>query len=294
MKIGSFTLSKMQNDAQGRLSGAGEKVVKLEDSLKQRMGKKTRGTLIGGIIVTLLWTVLYIIVYAFCREFALHAIFSLLAIASSVLLVLFVLIGSFVELSYYGTILSAQSKLAKLRGRVESAKRNLHGNYNNYMQRERSGWEMPLQAGQPVEEEVRQLEKQLSGLESVRSGFVNGVKNALYYIATVAWTVMGSGFVFELVYPLVESDVEEKTARIICYIAIALACVGAVLVAKLIWGKTDCSVKNITLLGTLNGPVIFAALALVAILVVLAVQLIIAAAGVIIAAVIAISCCCGG
>jgi len=289
----SFTLKKMQSDAQDRFSRVSGKIDTVADTLKRRLGGKSRGALVGGFVISIVWAIAYCILYAVMRE-ANHPLVTLVTLGTSVLLVVFAIIGNVVSLSYYGAILNAEAKLGKLRNRVESAKRSLSADMTNCMSRGASGWEMPLQPGSSVEEEVRKIESSLSGLEKVSGGFVNGVKNVLYYIATVGWTVAGSFLFYQLLLPLVEDEVSDKTANIVFYIAMLIACVGAVIVAKLIWGKTECSVKNLTLLGTLNGPVVFLALALIVILVVLAVKLIIAALGIIIAAIVAISCCCGG
>lgn len=289
-----FSLNKLQSDAQDKLSKLTEWIGTVHDGLKRRMGGRSRGSMIGGIIMNAVWLVIYVILYAVCREAAFHPLISLLSVAASVLLILFMVIGGFVEMGFYGTVLRSESRLIKLKNRVESAKRNLHGDMKTYNDRMAMAWEQPLQPGEPLEEELRQIETQLTGVQNVESGFVHGMKNAMYYVTTVAWTIMGSGLIYNLIYPLVEGDVSEKTANIVSWILILLGCVGAVLVAKLLWGKTDCRVKNLTLLGTLSGPVVFALLAVVAILLVLAVKLILAAIGFIIAAVIAFSCCCGG
>lgn len=286
-------LKKMRNDAQDRLSRTAEKIDAAADTLKQRMGGASRGSLIGGFVVNILWAAAYCVLYALVRRFC-HPLAALVTLGVSLLLVLFCVIGNVASLSFYGAILNAESRLGKLKSRVESAKRSLGGDLNACMARSAEGWEQPIQPGEPVEEELRRIESATAGMEAVSGGFVNGVKNVLYYVSTVCWTVSGAFLGYELLLPLVEDDVSEKTANVVFVIAMLVACVGAVIAAKLIWGGTGCRVKNLTLLGTLNGPVVFLVLGLLVILVVLAVQLILAALGVIIAAIVAISCCCGG
>ena len=77
-------------------------------------------------------------------------------------------------------------------------------------------------------------------------------------------------------------------------IGMALACVAAVLLSKLLWGKTDCSVTNVTLLATMSGPLAFLALVLVIVLAIAVVQLVLAIAAVAIAGVCLIGSISGG
>lgn len=83
------------------------------------------------------------------------------------------------------------------------------------------------------------------------------------------------------------------TNPILFVIGLLITVVGEIILAKMVWSKTDCSVTNTTLFIAAVGPVMFLALVVVAtllvMLVVLAVSILIAIAGVILAG----ACVCG-
>ncbi len=293
MSLRSNNLNKLQAEAQTKLEALLAKINKTDDMLKDRLGGKGRGALIAGMFVSVLWAVIYCVLYGVLREKA-HPLLMLVTLGVSVLLTLFLLIGNLVQVKYYGTILKARSRLLGMRNQVESAKRALSAELATYRAAENNGWKLQLKPGQPVENQLRQIESQISGLQAASGGFIHGVKNVLYYIATVAWTVVCCMALTDVAMGILSDQISEKASNVICIIALILACIGAVIAAKIIWGATDCKVKNVTIFGTFCGPVVFALLILVVVLAILAFQLLMAALSFIIAAVVVLSCCCGG
>ena len=75
-----FSLNKLQNDAQEKLGKLTERIDTVHDGLKRRMGGRSRGTMIGGIIMNAVWLIIYVILYAFCREAAFHPLISLISL----------------------------------------------------------------------------------------------------------------------------------------------------------------------------------------------------------------------
>lgn len=92
------------------------------------------------------------------------------------------------------------------------------------------------------------------------------------------------------IYP---DPIDYSTVNTLCTIGLVITVIGEIILAKMVWGKTDCSVTNATLFIAAAGPLMFLALiaaaTLIVMLVMLAIAIVVAIAGVVIAG----ACVCG-
>lgn len=142
----------------------------------------------------------------------------------------------------------------------------------------------------------------MTSMESLKTGFLNGAKNVFYYAAVVMITIAGCVALFptggEIMTGISGESLSGDTITTLNVIALIIVGVGEVILAKLVWSKTDCVVTNTTLFIMALGPVAFLALIAVATLLVMLViglvSIVLAILGVVAVGAIAIGCLCGG
>ena len=289
----SFTLDQMMKDAQAQMTKTGERLNAIDATLNDRLGGRSRLGMLGAVIVSVAWGAAFLFAYCYFNAYIPEP-FGLPLLGVSLALVVFVIIGDFVHLKYYGTILNAQERLTQLRSRVEMGQSGLPGNLRAFMDRRNAQWEMPLEAGSSINQEANQIEAQLAGMETLSSGLIAKIKDFLYYVTCIAWAGVGSYALFDYVASFDFLDFEYDTVHTIMIIAMVVACIIEILIAKMIWGMTNCEVGNVTLFATAVGPLIFVALILLVALVIVVVQIVLYIAGIAIAAICLFGSICGG
>ena len=154
-----------------------------------------------------------------------------------------------------------------------------------------NGWYYPLTAGTSIYEEAALIEETMNSMESLKGGLINGLKNFLYFTVVISITGVGSWALFgtaaQIISGIYGKSMDSDILMTLCIIALLIVEVGEVILAKIMWGKTECSVTNITLLMAPSGPVLFLALitvaAVIVMLVVMAVSVVIALAAAVLA-----------
>ena len=189
------------------------------------------------------------------------------------------LADNFVKLGFYGKLLDFKSEVGSLGDQIARGKASLAADLEELLAARKKGWDMPLSIMPSVPLRAREIGEEVSRLTELSTGFLNGLKNVMYYVTGVVITVVGSLALFDLADEIV--GVEQYWY----YIAMAVACVAEVIFMRFIWSRTHCQVTGVTMLTTLAGPVLFAlviaaaAIALIALGVALAIGAIIAVLG---------------
>ena len=135
----SFTLQKMTEDAKKQFDQAASRINGIESTLERRLDGKSRGNLILTLIFSVLWGAAYVYAYTFVLKRAesipeLIPKMALVTLIASLVLVAAIAAGDFLQLKYYGTILSAKDKLVRLRSRVETGRSSMAGNTKTFLQ----------------------------------------------------------------------------------------------------------------------------------------------------------------
>ncbi len=304
MDLHNITIERYADDAKEQFSQTSNRLSEIESSFVSRMGGKTMGGLFFSLIFTFVWVVAFMGVAYFFSDYLFRP--ALIAtLISLAILVFFMIIDNALSFSYYGKISGHKKSVTLLKNRVNSVRDAINANQNAFMASRSKGWSYSLKPAPSIYAEANNIETTISGIRSLESGFVNGVKNVFFYLSVVLVTGMGSYALFPVaknlmssIAELVEGELSEKTLNILCIVAAVIILIATVLIARAIWGGTNCSVTSVTLLALLVGPPAFLLFILIAALlvalVVFLVSLVLAIAAVVIGGAIAIGCLCGG
>lgn len=290
----SDNANKQFNEMQSRLS-------KIENSFQTRMNGKTMGGLIGAFIGTLCWLAAFIAGTIVIKPMVdgKLLLFSFIVVMG---LILFMLIDNIINFSYYGKINNYKSSVSQLQNRVSIGKSSIKSNHDAFMGAKSKEWNFLLNAGTSIPGEATSIEATMTNMESLRKGFINGAKNVFYYAAVVMITIVGCMALFpkgsEIMCGISNESISESTLMTLNVIALILVGVGEIILAKIVWSKTDCAVTNITLFIMALGPIAYLALIAIATLLVMLVigivSIIIAILAVVVIGAIVVGCLSGG
>ena len=292
----NISLQMYADSAKKEFDASESRLSKIEGSFQTRMDGKTTSGLIGAMIGTLCWLVVFCIFFWLIKGYVDSAIY-LICFVVSLALIVSLFIDEFIGLSYYGKISSYKKDITQLKKRVSIGKTNIKSNQEIFMESRSDGWHHPLSVGTSIPEEATSIESTINGMESLKGGFINGLKNFLFFTFAIAITAVGSWALFgiagEIMTGIYPDPIDSSTVNTLCTIGLLITVVGEIILAKLVWSKTDCSVTNITLFIVAAGPLIFLVLiavaTLIVMLVMMAIAVIIAIAGIAIAG----ACICG-
>lgn len=264
----SNSANKQFGDMQSRLS-------EIENSFQTRMNGKTTGGLVGSLIGTIAWLAAFIACAVFARNMV-DSTMLLIAMAIAGGLILFMLIDNIMDFSYYGKIASYKNSISQLQNRVSIGKNSIKSNHDAFMASRTKGWNYLLNAAPSIPEEATSVETTMTNMESLKKGFISGAKNFFFYATVVAITVVGCVALFptgsSIITGITGESISSDTLMAFNVIGLIVTGVGEIILAKLVWSKTDCNVTNTTLFIVALGPIAFLALLLVATLLVMLVM----------------------
>lgn len=265
----NITLQQQAEIAEKQFTETESQLSKIEGSFVARAQGKTKGKLVGAVFGTLLWIVA-------CGAAAgytvgMNELMRGICLGVVIVLLVFMLLDEFVGFSYYGKILSYKDKILQLKSRINMGKVSIRSNQDAFMGTRSAGWDYPLAAGKSIPEEAASLENSINGMETLKGGFINGVKNFLYYVAAIAITVVGSyslfgvaaGIMDGLVSGALDEHVNGGTARTLCIVGLVAAVIIEIVLAKLAWSASDCRVTNKNMFVLVAAPLVFLAVILV-------------------------------
>lgn len=292
----NISLQKYADTANQEFSETENRLSQIVGSFETRMNGKSKAGIIGSMFATICWAVAVCVFFGYIRGYVdgtLHLI--CLGLALALLVTLF--IDETVNFSYYGKISSYKDNINQLKSRVSIGRSSIKSNQDAFMKSRSNGWRHPLSAGTSIPEEATSIESTINGMESLKGGFINRLKNFLFFTFAIAITAVGSWALFgtagDIMTGISGESIDYSTVNTLCAIGLLITVVGEIILAKMVWSKTDCSVTNTTLFIAAVGPLLFLALvsisALLVMLVVWVVGILIAIVGVVIAG----ACICG-
>lgn len=292
----NISLQKYADSANQKFNESESRLSQIEGSFQTRMNGKTTGSLVGAMFGTVCWLVAFCVFFWYIRGYVDNTI-GLICFGISLALVASLIIDEIISFSYYGKISSYKNNITQLKNRVSVGGSSIKSNQDTFMKSRANGWRHPLSVGTSIPKEAASIESTINGMESLKGGFINGLKNFLFFTFAIAITAVGSWALFgtagEIMTGISGEDIDGDTIMTLCIIGLLITVVGEIILAKMVWGKTDCSVTNTTLFIAAVGPVMFLALVLVATLLVMLVMWAIAIVIAIGAVVIAGACVCG-
>lgn len=263
----NVSLQKYVDSANQKFNESESRLSEIEGSFQTRMNGKTTGGLIGSMFGTACWLVAFCVFFWYIRGYV-DEMLSLVCLGIAVVLIISLFIDEIIGLSYYGKISSYKNNITQLNNRVSVGRSSIQSNQDAFMKARDNGWHYPLSVGTSIPEEAATIENTINGMESLKGGFINGLKNFLFYTFVVAVTGVGSwalvGTVEEIITSITGESISSDALMTLCVIGLVVVEVGVVILAKMLWSHTDCTVTNTTLLITPLGPVLFVILAAVA------------------------------
>lgn len=275
----NISLHKYADVAERNFAGSENQLAKIEATFQTKMNGKTTGGMVKSLLGTICWLVTSC---AFCWYARNHVDTTLLLICFCILMmtILALLAEKISDFSYYGKILSGKNSIVQLRNRIRVGKGLIRSNQDDLMKAGLDGWNHPLPVGTSIFQEATSIENDINRMESLKGGFINRIKDTLFFTSAVTITGIGSWLLLgtaEKIFINITSRLQglepggegSAALKVVCIIGIVIVEVGEVLLAKLAWSKTDCSVTNETLLIVPLGPVLFLALSVIASLIVM-------------------------
>ncbi len=263
----SIMLDTYSNNANKQFCNMQSRLSEIENSFQTKMDGKTTIGLVGSLIGTIAWLAVYIVCAVLVRNIV-DSTLLLIAVAIIGVLILFMLIDNIMDFSYYGKIASYKNSISRLQSRVRIGKDSIKSNHDEFMNSRARGWDFFLNAAQSIPEEASSFETTMSNMEALKKGFVNSAKNFFFYASVVAITVVGCVALFPsgsyIITSITHESFSSDTLMTFNVIALLVIGVGELVLAKLVWSKTDCNVTKETLLISVLGPIAFLGLITVA------------------------------
>ena len=187
------------------------------------------------------------------------------------LLLLILLIDEITSLCYYGKFSRHKKRISMLKTRVQIGKNSIGMSKEEIYNSRQKGYEYELKAGDSIPEKAIDIENTMANMQSLSGNLLPTLKNVLFFSDVVIITICGSSAIFGMVSEMVNGitnsffseQCESETLVALMWCGVFLACLVEILIAKLIWGQTNCSVNNKTLIAGVLGPLAFIMIMLV-------------------------------
>lgn len=292
----NISLQKYADTANQKFSETENRLSQISGSFETRMNGKSKAGIIGSMIATICWAVAVCVFFGYIRGYV-DGTLSLVCLGIAFALLVTMLIDEIINFSYYGKISSYRDNINQLKNRISIGRSSIKSNQDTFMKSRSNGWHHPLSVGTSIPEEATSIESTINGMESLKGGFINGLKNLLFFTFAIAITAVGSWALFgtagEIMMGFSGESMDYDTINTLCGIGLVITVIGEIILAKMVWSKTDCSVTNTTLFIAAVGPIMFLALVAIAtllvMLVVWAISIVIAIGAVVLAG----ACICG-
>lgn len=292
----NISLQKYADTANQKFSETENRLTQIAGSFETRMNGKSKAGIIGSMFGTICWAVAVCVFFGYIGGYV-DSTLHLVCLGIALALLGALLIDEIISFSYYGKISSYRDNINQLKNRVSVGRSSIKSNQDAFMKSHSNGWRHPLSVGTSIPEEATSIEGTINGMESLKGGFINGLKNVLFFTFAIAITAIGSWALFgtagEIMTGISGESIDYDTINNLCIIGLLITVVGEIILAKMVWSKTDCSVTNATIFIAAVGPLLFLALVAVATLIVMlvmwAIAIVVAIAGVAIAG----ACVCG-
>ena len=248
-----------------------KRLSQIEENFQIRMNGKTIGGLIRALFGTICWFLIFCIFFWSIREY-INSNINLVGFSLSTLLVVFMFSDEVVSLLYYRKIITYKKNIVQLRNRINVGRSSIKSNQDMLLKSKLNNWNYSISVSPSIPEEASSIESKINDIASLKGGFINGIKNFLFFTFTIAVVVVGSWTLFEtaeIMTGIVGEPISNGTMLAICIIGEVIAVIIEIILAKIVWGKTDCSVTNTTLFISVVGPIMFLALAVTILLLVL-------------------------
>ena len=292
----NISLQNYVDDANRKFQESESKLSQIEGSFQARMNGKTTVDLVGALIGTACWLIAFCALYWFVGGY-IDQTLGLVSLGLSLVLIAVLFIDEIISFSYYGKIGSYKNSITQLKNRVDVGQASIKSKLDVFMKSRTNGWCHPIPKGNSIPEEAAFIENTINGMETLKNGFLQGLKNVLFFAFVIVVTGICNWSLVRVASQIVGnlSGTPEgvEGLRTVCMIGVPIVEVGMIILAKMWWSHTNCSVTNTTLLVTLLGPVLYLGLAILVTLIIMLASFVIGVVVAIAGAALAIAVVCG-
>ncbi len=311
MEIKNYSLNSYPAKAKARCTEVENRLTGVESGFRSRMNGNSMGGVIFSLIGTLLWAVGFLGLFHHFGNMTEELFLQITAISIGSLL-LVMLIDNILSFFHYGRINSFKNRIHFMLSSVSKSKSNIDEKQKKYLAGESKGWNVSIKVEDSIPEKITSIETAAKNMESLKGGFINGLKNVLYYIAVIVFAAVSGMALFEINSEILqwvldldlfseltsEFEMPEDTFQIINIVLLVIVGIFQIILAKSAWSGTNCRVNALTLFVMLFTPIVFPLLMGIGVFLVIGVifliQIIIYIIGAIIGFVFLVGCLSGG
>lgn len=275
-----ISLKQYADDANKKFDEVDKNLSRISDNFEIRMDGKTNGSLIGSFIGTLLWLAVFVAGAVIAGGMkSVNGTVLVIAVVAVLGLLVFMTIDNVVNFSYYGKISTYKSSVEQLQNRMSVGKNSIKSNHETFLKSKTKGWNHAFSVGSSIPDEASSIEGKMGNMEALKEGIVYGAKNVFYYAAVVMVTIVACMALFpvggSIINGISGEGFSESTLSVFNTIAMIIAVIIEIFLAKYVWSEAGCAVTNPSLFIVLVGPLVHLALLAVATLVVFLVILVV-------------------
>lgn len=314
MSLKDISFQKYIDFARNEFNSTKSTLSDIERDFQNRMNGESIGKMIGAMFCTIIWIAIFNVAYWLFHNIdevknlitiSLQNIVLSCCFCIAIVLLMFMFIDELMLFFHYEKFSSYTDLIKQINHRVNSSEMSLASESDKLLDAKSKDYNVPIDLGLSVSEESSLIKECVNGIDSIKRGKIEIIKNILFFTLVVLLTGFSLWIMLEpsvqVLSEVWDDDISVSLLRTFCIIAMIIVGIGEIILSVVVWNATDCSVKNLTLLILFAGPVLFALLALAICLIVVVVMflaviivgLLYGAAGIAVIA-LAICCCCGG
>lgn len=309
-----ISLQKYVDSARQKLNSTKSNLENIEWDFQNRMNGESIGKMIGAMFCTIIWIAIFNVAYWLFHNIdevknlitiSLQNIVLSCCFCIAIVLLMFMFIDELMLFFHYEKFSSYTDLIKQINHRINSSEMSLASESDKLLDAKSKDYNVPIDLGLSVSEGSSLIKECVNGIDSIKRGKIEIIKNILFFTLVVLLTGFSLWIMLEpsvqVLSEVWDDDISVSLLRTFCIIAMIIVGIGEIILSVVVWNATDCSVKNLTLLILFAGPVLFALLALAICLIVVVVMFLaviivglLEIIGVIAIAALAICCCCGG
>lgn len=264
----NIILQKYVDSATRQFNESENRLSQIEGNLEIRMNGKTNTSIIGSVFGSICWLVIFVIFF-WCIKGYINSILYLICSGLSIALSISLLIDEIISFFYYRKIFAYKDDITQLKNHLIIGENSIKANLDTFIESRASGWNYVLNPPKSsILKQSTYIESIINSMESLKCEFINSLKNFLFYTFTFTITAVGSWGLFGIANQIINKiggkSITGNTVTTLCIICMIIAIPIEILLAKLVWSKTDCAVTNNTLFIVPNGPILFLVLVAIA------------------------------
>lgn len=254
----NIQLDRMMEDAKTKFSESNKRLEELDYGFRSKMGGRSMSSIGGAFIGTTIWLVVFAVFLVASVPYA-NPMLLMIAAISLVIFIVLMYIDDVVNYKFYNGVSMYGANITQLKSRIKYGYDSMNSNMNEFKQSKQNGWNYKLNVGKSIPDEIAAIEDTMSSMESLKKGFVSSAKTFMFYATAIMITIVGGFALRDVALGIVDNFDSSAygVANVVGYVMLVVACIAEYLLAKYVWGRTNCDVTNLTIAIILAGPVIF-------------------------------------